>query len=259
MEGRAIARPDSTGCGPRFCVSAMPTALQWRAEQLLGQTMPVIARVMVDRRAQTRFNGGPSNCSARRSGRRLHRPGVLGASMEGRAIARPDSAEEPARRPRRLTAASMEGRAIARPDQRGFAPSVMSLTLSFNGGPSNCSARHHRCRCRKHLMSSPKASMEGRAIARPDSARRYNASPDRSGPASMEGRAIARPDTKHRGHPAHTFNVGASMEGRAMARPDQNAVRAVIRLLERRSFNGGPSNCSARRRRIAGSWTIRCW
>ena len=83
MEGRAIARPNAS-----WLISEIEptTTLQWRAEQSLGQT---------SRRQPAA------------------RPRTL-ASMEGRAIARPN--QEVAARPGSdAIVASMEGRAIARP------------------------------------------------------------------------------------------------------------------------------------------------
>ena len=117
----------------------MESWLQWRAEQLPGQTVAEPRVVM----------GGHV------------------ASMEGRAIARPN---QPRRYHRgRGLRASMEGRAIARPNvtrtQTGLAESTVlqwraeqlpgqtrprvggigSFSIGFNGGPSNCPAkRPHR-------------------------------------------------------------------------------------------------------------------
>ena len=165
MEGRAIARPnrshaagsESGNCcfngGPSNCSAKLPPgmtvlgcirSLQWRAEQLLGQTLrlrstsstatylasmegraiarPNGAAQMSKPEVQdpARFNGGPSNCLAKpdRPVGGVGRP-VL-ASMEGRAIARPNWRARRVGGDRRL--ASMEGRAIARPN-----PSVCSL------------------------------------------------------------------------------------------------------------------------------------
>ena len=61
------------------------------------------------------------------------------------------------------------------------------------------------------------ASMEGRAIARPNSDRRLWRC--RVCRASMEGRAIARPNRLDRFAMAEQFS--ASMEGRAIARPNE--------------------------------------
>ena len=109
MEGRAIARPNldhstviavahnglqwraeqlpgQTRFSRSFCASAV--VLQWRVEQLPGQTGPATRRV---RSMPHGFNGGPSNCPAK-----LCEPDDVGAvvvtaSMEGRAIARPNA------------------------------------------------------------------------------------------------------------------------------------------------------------------------
>ena len=140
-----------------------PYSLQWRAEQLLDQT----ARSASRQRSPCRFNGGPSNCSAKRDGSDDLLDIYSGASMEGRAIARPNRGlgDEP----EVGIDASMEGRAIARPNRRGIC-GLICCRGCFNGGPSNCSTKladffgEHA-----HPLG---ASMEGRAIARP------NRSPD---------------------------------------------------------------------------------
>ena len=62
------------------------------------------------------------------------------------------------------------------------------------------------------------ASMEGRAIARPNLAQRAITEAIRD--ASMEGRAIARPNGRCP-HLAHD-DLWASMEGRAIARPNRS-------------------------------------
>ena len=67
--------------------------------------------------------------------------------------------------------ASMEGRAIARPNQ--------------SNNPNRCPFNTNAIR--------PRASMEGRAIARPNI--QAKAWWDENWDASMEGRAIARPNT----------------------------------------------------------------
>ena len=132
MEGRAIARPNRRrrwrgygrpSCfngGPSNCSAKLDTseltrsevvALQWRAEQLLGQTPRFRCRTLPP---PDRFNGGPSNCSAKQvpagdaakptqrlqwraeqllgQTRHEHFSDCAGhaASMEGRAIARPN-------------------------------------------------------------------------------------------------------------------------------------------------------------------------
>ena len=162
---------------------ACSIVLQWRAGQLPGRT----------RGPQVGGHPGPV------------------ASMEGRAIARPD--HQPIHPALAATVASMEGRAIARPD--------LALLAGACSGAS--------------------ASMEGRAIARPDVGQRQDLLAHLA--ASMEGRAIARPDpTVPESQPAllcmlqwragqlpgRTGDVdgvglagdAASMEGRAIARPD---------------------------------------
>ena len=155
MEGRAIARPDVAA--DRSSRSIIPE-LQWRAGQLPGRTgfaghrgftaavlqwragqLPGRTRLRVDGHADNDdgFNGGPGNCPAGPRG--------------------------PATRARH-SAASMEGRAIARPDP-GTGWGVVGCHTSFNGGPGNCPAGR-RARCGR--AGPTHASMEGRAIARPD-------------------------------------------------------------------------------------------
>ena len=204
MEGRAIARPN------RVCFRMEPRwapMLQWRAGQLPGQT----GRLGCGSGSAARcFNGGPGNCPAKLvcirwrkdladllqwragqlPGQTVHETEVDGgvdlASMEGRAIARPNlvAGDELDDRP----AASMEGRAIARPNRRRHGH-PHRLSVCFNGGPGNCPAKlrwpTRRCRrpscfnggpgnCPAKLGISPpfccgaSASMEGRAIARPN-------------------------------------------------------------------------------------------
>ena len=157
MEGRAIARPNVRRGDRRApCVCW----LQWRAEQLPGQTRgcPQV-RGMVP----PRFNGGPSNCPAKQERHTFKLALVADASMEGRAIARPNHHIAADGAPCRD--ASMEGRAIARPNAMlpmSTCPAVKKLqwraeqlpgqtgtastprsgsSPSFNGGPSNCPAK----------------------------------------------------------------------------------------------------------------------
>ena len=160
--------------------------LQWRAEQLPGQTRSNLVKPpttthgfnggpsncpakpepvrRMERRRLARFNGGPSNCPAKRV------PGTGGLANRDRA--------------------SMEGRAIARPnDASPLSPTRRSRC--FNGGPSNCPAKPAACGSGSGLVVP--ASMEGRAIARPNVDELPEA-PAFWQPASMEGRAIARPN-----------------------------------------------------------------
>ena len=134
-----------------------------------------------------RFNGGPGNCPAEPQQRQNERLRLVLASMEGRAIVRPNRPAE-GRLNQQITA-SMEGRAIVRPNQ---------LYLLWVRGVRL-------------------ASMEGRAIVRPNiiaamqtytgkmtlqwragqlSGRTGNLKVDVAavGRASMEGRAIVRPN-----------------------------------------------------------------
>ena len=202
MEGRAIARPN-------LRCSTKPNGY-WPSQVLASMEGRAIARPNVLRwwlrptpdRCTPGFNGGPGNCPAKPF--RLPRQGP--ASPESHL-------------------ASMEGRAIARPNPT---PSVSAAwyndvaDVSFNGGPGNCPAKLPKIvvSATKALMGS--ASMEGRAIARPNRTYRQLFLPADRHAASMEGRAIARPNstcgatvmtTRHR-------DARASMEGRAIARPN---------------------------------------
>ena len=132
MEGRAMARPDLRVLDPG---DSYYLTLQWRAEQWLGQTRCLPARNTLP---APRFNGGPSNGSARlipahRWKGLLH--GFNGGPSNGSARRRS---------------------ALGAPAPSG----------SFNGGPSNGSARRPH-RPPHHPRAAP-ASMEGRAMARPD-------------------------------------------------------------------------------------------
>ena len=207
MEGRAIAQPnlpahvDVVGWINRFnggpsncpakqaCLTAEQHALkllQWRAEQLPGQTGAVLRHPLGWRH---RFNGGPSNCPAKPGLQAVRERRRSCASMEGRAIARPNM-DPITTRSVVDCLASMEGRAIARPNSTcsasvhaGSSPLQWRAeqlpgqtgggrrrgpghSACFNGGPSNCPAKlgpldGDRCRPQR-------ASMEGRAIARPN-------------------------------------------------------------------------------------------
>ena len=204
MEGRAMARPDWQELGAKE-----PTlyGLQWRAEQWLGQTSQ-------PRRGPPRplrFNGGPSNGSARRRESGADYALDRFASMEGRAMARPDP---PTGRGRRWCMAG------------------------FNGGPSNGSARPPWLEASLSMSSALQWRAE-QWLGQTKSVKKGA----RSGTtASMEGRAMARPDCCPPGRPRRGGR--ASMEGRAMARPDCCASFALAPTNQ--CFNGGPSNGSAR-------------
>ena len=282
MEGRAIARPNCTRTSE---MAVFSDDLQWRAEQLPGQTDPAdmdrVDDIPLQWRAeqlpgQTRrhssgfphspspFNGGPSNCPAKRhgvperacardppsmEGRAIARPNVdrhvvtargnAAPSMEGRAIARPNSVMV-MRISRHRNGPSMEGRAIARPNLHeavaGFgdveplqwrAEQLPGQTSGsrrtagcrcppFNGGPSNCPAKQAF-----GVTGSPAArSLQWRAEQLPGQTGFGLGVEVGAPPPSMEGRAIARPNSpaRRRSRPRH------------------------------KSFNGGPSNCPAKQR-----------
>ena len=204
MEGRAIARPNSLRFGPR---RRPMSRLQWRAEQLPGQTRRDRTR---SRRSGCCFNGGPSNCPAKPSDANPEKRWSL--SFNG----------GPSNCPAKLCRA-LAGMLTARegfnggpsncPAKRGVAQCGPRSEGRFNGGPSNCPAKH------QHVRRS--------------ASRRI---------ASMEGRAIARPNSFY--HVGRSFAIGASMEGRAIARPNGDGTLSARGFQDR--FNGGPSNCPAK-------------
>ena len=126
-----MARPDLPDA---MAAERFADALQWRAEQWLGQTMP--ARRVPEGQLLC-FNGGPSNGSARPS--LVVRCGYdREASMEGRAMARPDAV----RRPLGDGWAMLQWRAEQWLGQtRVDLPGRHRRPHRFNGGPSNGSAR----------------------------------------------------------------------------------------------------------------------
>ena len=129
----------------------------------------------------------------------------------------------------------------------------------FNGGPGNCPAKLPRAvAC---LEPRCAASMEGRAIARPNMPDLSDVDP-RIG-ASMEGRAIARPNsTRSRSQapakirlqwragqlPGQTRRVDgvvehgagqASMEGRAIARPNKSSIMSPFEPARQLQWRAG--------------------
>ena len=184
------------------------------------------------RRGRLGFNGGPGNCPAKPKPMVGLRDPPDRASMEGRAIARPNTAGRQHRPDTAAaTRASMEGRAIARPNLKAIGtPVASSVTSRFNGGPGNCPAKrrdrdgwptsHRRASFNGGPGNCPAkrargASMEGRAIARPPAP-----SPDTF--CSLQWRAGQLPGQTRR-QPPNQVNVlpNASMEGRAIARPNR--------------------------------------
>ena len=133
MEGRAIARPN-------FLIADLirPWArpLQWRAEQLPGQTGPT------GEDAASGFN--PLQWRAEQL------PGQTDQSLVNK-----------------LVKTSLQWRAEQLPGQTGPNRRGHVLgTTTFNGGPSNCPAKLHRGV--RVVVGVAVPSMEGRAIARPN-------------------------------------------------------------------------------------------
>ena len=228
MEGRAIARPN------KILLLASPwmsMSLQWRAGQLPGQTCQ--ARLSTTPNHPLQWRAGQLPGQTPRS--RPHLLGPAGASMEGRAIARPNAM---------VPSVSVASMALLQ-WRAGQLPGQTFHTILVGPYGSGLQWRAGQLPGQTQpgqlvLGDGEVASMEGRAIARPNTpamtstgstpacfnggpgncpAKRPHRPADR-GPhrASMEGRAIARPNfsvTIMR-HGAWT----ASMEGRAIARPN---------------------------------------
>ena len=195
MEGRAIARPD--GGFPHGDPAGPANLLQWRAGRLPGRTSVGVADA---RGGRVGFNGGPGDCPAG--------PARTAGWAIGERLLQWRAGRLPGRTPKKSTicgpsiGASMEGRAIARPDQSDYGPAIVEVNvLQWRAGrlPGRTLSLLDGCGfvC--------VASMEGRAIARPDT----------RGDSSMEGRAIATPCCRRFPDCGRT-----SMEGRAIARPD---------------------------------------
>ena len=143
----------------RAAMTVGTRSLQWRAEQLLGQTRCPARR---SARRLRGFNGGPSNCSARHDRRLRHRCEPA-ASMEGRAIARPD---------RDFTGCG--GWAIEALQWRAeqlLGQTVVHASVKSSVGLLQWRAEQLLGQTGDRPRADPQhlhASMEGRAIARPD-------------------------------------------------------------------------------------------
>ena len=241
MEGRAIARPNALS---QMMIFLWAGTLQWRAEQLPGQTR----RLRLPGRADhSGFNGGPSNCPAKPGPHGARRAREVPASMEGRAIARPNIVDAP----NLNSVHSLQWRAEQLPGQTRAAQwRSPSLWAGFNGGPSNCPAKPSLLAGVDAVIT---ASMEGRAIARPNVGR---ALPKVLAKLVLQWRAEQLPGQTPSRHLARRDADRASMEGRAIARPNPEPPAPCQRRPHR--FNGGPSNCPAKPGSwclAAGSWT----
>ena len=240
----ASAGPAFNG-GPGNCPAKPPAThpppswngfLQWRAGQLPGQTDTM--DVTID-----------TTIAPSMEGRAIARPNVkldfghgalLSPSMEGRAIARPNCSPQSARNPSRRSFNGGPGncpakRATARPYRWWCAG-------TFNGGPGNCPAKRGPWWA-MGALSSP--SMEGRAIARPNS---NTSTPTNTSPTSLQWRAGQLPgQTSNRTAASVPSGMRRpSMEGRAIARPNQSPKRVPPRSRCWSTFNGGPGNCPAK-------------
>ena len=133
MEGRAIARPNARTFRlfPR-----MVLRLQWRAGQLPGQTSKLLPNNSRAKRLQWRAGQLPGQTIIVEDGTGFR----LIPSMEGRAIARPNSSFRywwsPPAPALQWRAGQLPGQTLAstyHPPQR---------RQTFNGGPGNCPAKH---------------------------------------------------------------------------------------------------------------------
>ena len=254
MEGRAIARPNYRGGRLWGLIST----LQWRAEQLPGQTSTPATTVPTGIRCfnggpsncpakpvractgaglPTRsFNGGPSNCPAKRP--YSASSAKQAAQLQWRAEQLPGQTVTEFPEDYRERVASMEGRAIARPNQLRRGAAVPRGVASMEG---RAIARPNLGRV-DHCLGELVASMEGRAIARPNSTVR-----GRSTPASLlQWRAEQLPGQTR--HPPQPQPPPTPLQWRAEQLPGQTRRQpGHQRPLDRDRFNGGPSNCPAKR------------
>ena len=179
--------------------------------------------------------------------------------MEGRAIARPNGQGRGGLIVRRV--ASMEGRAIARPNcsrpagwgcrtscfnggpsncpaKRRMLPVRRQYLAGFNGGPSNCPAKR---RLQRHSTLRNCASMEGRAIARPN----LTGTPTKVAATQMlQWRAEQLPGQTWTVRLKHE-KLALWLQWRAEQLPGQTRTPCPASR-QHPCFNGGPSNCPAK-------------
>ena len=132
MEGRAIARPNQSR---RVLRTPGHDQLQWRAGQLPGQTgdcppSPPAPRLVL----QWRAGQLPGQTGAPTGGCPSGRP------LQWRAGQLPGQTRRDAQRQSERRKASMEGRAIARPNP-ATSRNRRRRVPGFNGGPGNCPAK----------------------------------------------------------------------------------------------------------------------
>ena len=244
MEGRAIARPNDVNPaviaetarfngGPGNCPAKLggvgggcrrELLLQWRAGQLPGQTAPRAAVLLTHANS---FNGGPGNCPAK--------PRRLPTAMGSTAVP-----------------ASFNGGPGNCPAKRKHVRRTVTRTQpGFNGGPGNCPAKHivppKTARPGRQVAV---ASMEGRAIARPNPVVPSRWSACRIAPdlAGLQWRAGQLPGQTTAGIVTVTSHRAAGLQWRAGQLPGQTGVEPSIELVgvDRSCFNGGPGNCPAK-------------
>ena len=247
MEGRGAAadrdRRGSFNGGPGNCpakhtaATAPATAshaLQWRAGQLPGQT-PQAGRRCPSRQQGLQWRAGQLPGQTRRYSRMDRSPRTR---LQWRAGQLPGQTTHALCECCAALKPSMEGRAIARPNT-SHPPRTPSPPHTFNGGPGNCPAKRHRRSRAAHLAAGP--SMEGRAIARPNRSPRP---PTVRVSRILQWRAGQLPGQTRAPRGREAAQDDPSMEGRAIARP--NPRSGALARPGRRAFNGGPGNCPAK-------------
>ena len=253
MEGRAIARPnvmtstvlaarrgpDAFNGGPSNC-SAKPEdirteappgqrtlELQWRAEQLLGQTSATTATRLIrpcsrlQWRAEqllgqtcglaTAFNGGGSLGRASMEGRAIARPNfpLTADSCHGVAVPLQWRAEQLLGQTGRLT--RWWGHTVPNVGLQWRAEQLLGQTTPVRPGRRHCGIKTDlQWRAEQLLGQTGSLGRRSTTCSRPSS-------------PSMEGRAIARPNRQAPSDQLSQPLLIPSMEGRAIARPNLDA------------------------------------
>ena len=214
LQWRAEQLPGQTS--RRNTTASAISHLQWRAEQLPGQTLsrrPEPGHLTI---LQWRAEQLPGQTSALRISTLDDQP-----SMEGRAIARPNSHVRAGVPGHCRTFNGGPSNCPAKPEPvSGSVPGA----ATFNGGPSNCPAKPDPRDAWPHRRSSW-PSMEGRAIARPN---RRGSTCGRGLLVTLQWRAEQLPGQTSHSDEAIERTLRPSMEGRAIARP--NVIASKYRV-----------------------------